>query len=143
MMVYDKINVKLRIDSNNQWFAVVVVKMGKRQAAVRFKIDTGCNALVLSHGTLERLGFSTENTNLLKLPGITGALASGDKHTFRKLGGVSLFLDDTRTIHICDAEAICHSTHETHDLMGTEVLRQFSGVMFNLVGSHMELVMPL
>jgi len=36
-------------------------------------------------------------------------------------------------VPICNASVICHTTQETNDLLGTEVLRQFSGVTFGLI----------
>jgi hypothetical protein len=97
--------------------------------------------VVLSHGTLERLGLSSDTANLSKLPDVSGALASGEKHKFKKLGGISLYLDPAQAIHICNTEAICHSTHETNDLLGTEAFKQFSGVAFNIAGDkYMELI---
>jgi len=132
--------LRLEVDSHNQWFVWAWVVVGKQKYQVRFKVDTGCNALVLSHSTLEGLGVSIKEADLLKLSPVSGKLASGDKHIFRKLGEVSLFQDKAQTSQICKADAICHSTKETHDLLGTEVLRQFSDVSFRLVGDmHMEL----
>ena len=134
------IKFSLTVDADNQWFVSAWVIIGSKKHRVDFKVDTGCNALVLSHRTLNKLGFSTKNTDLSKLPSLSGKLASGDKHTFRKLGAVSLCQDKAQTVQICKVDAICHSTHETHDLLGTEVLRQFSGVTFGLVGDrYMEL----
>ena len=112
---------RLEVDSYNQWFAWAWVVVGKHKNHVRFKVDTGCNSLVLSHSTLEGLGVSIKEADLLSLSPVSGKLASGDKHTFRKLGAVSLFQDKNKITQICKADAICHSTHETHDLLGTEV----------------------
>ena len=112
----------------------------KQKTLVKFKIDTGCNTLVLSHSTLKSLGYSAKQADLSKLPPVKAALASGEEHMFRKLGAVSLFRDDKQAIQICKADSICHSTHETNDLLGTEVLRQFSGVSFDLTANkYMEL----
>ena len=130
----------LRVDSHNQWFVSMWVFIGERKIFTRFKVDTGCNAMILSHSTLKSLGFSTKETDLSKLPLVVGRLASGDKHTFRKLGTISLCQDEKQTVQICQADAICHTTKETHDLLGTEVLRQFSGVTFGLADDkYMEL----
>ena len=132
--------LELTVDSNNQWFVPVWVSIGGKKYRVRFKVDTGCNSLVLSHSTLKNMGFSAIKTDLSKLPPVSGKLASGDEHTFVKLGTVSLCQDRKQAVQICKADAICHSTHETHDLLGTEVLRQFNGVIFSLVGDkYMEL----
>jgi len=139
MIQKDKINIRLQVDHNNQWFASIWVKIGTTTKLVRFKIDTGCNAVVLSHSTLESFGISTGTTSLSKLTTVPGTLASGVENIFKKLGKVSLY-KNKQALHICDIEAICHSTHETNDLLGTEVFRQFSGVLFNLVGDrYMEL----
>ena len=124
----------LRVDTHNQWFVSLWVCIGERRAYTEFKIDTGCNSLVLSHKTLNKLGLSTDNENLSKLISISGKLASGDTHTYKKLGAVLLFQDKGQTVQICKADAICHSTKETHDLLGTEVLRKFSNVSFGLNG---------
>ena len=116
------------------------VEFGNRKALVRFKIDTGCNSLVLSHKTLTALGYLASKDSLSKLPAVHGRLASGDAHTFRKLGQASLSIIQGPRMEICKVQAICHSTQETHDLLGTEVFRQFSSVSFNLVGDrYMEL----
>ena len=69
---------ELIVDAYNQWFVFMWVFLGGRKVFTRFKIDTGCNAVVLSHRTLNKLGFSTDETGLSKLPAISGALASGD-----------------------------------------------------------------
>jgi len=139
-MINNNIKFKLKIDPNNQWFVYAWVTMGNKKSRVEFKVDTGCNSLVISHRTLKNLGYSTKESDLSKLPGITGALASGDKHTFRKIGSVSLFQDKDNSVQICKADAVCHSTHETHDLLGTEIFRQFIGVNFCLTESkYMEL----
>jgi len=131
---------KLEIDSRNQWFVPLWVAIGGKGYRVLFKVDTGCNSLVLSHSTLKNMGFPAEEADLAKLPPMPGKLASGDIHTYRKLGAVSLYQNKGQTAQICRANAICHSTQQTHDLLGTEVFRQFSGVLFNLVGDrYMEL----
>jgi len=131
---------ELKVDGRNQWFVYVWVSIGEKKTYVEFKIDTGCNALVLSHSTLSDLGFSIKEADLAKLSPMSGKLASGDIHTYRKLGAVSLYQNKGQMAQICKVDAICHSTRETHDLLGTEVFRQFSGVSFNLVGDrHMEL----
>jgi hypothetical protein len=105
--------------------------------SVEFKIDTGCNSVVLSHKTLKRFGLA-EN-DLSKLPQITGIQASGENHPYRKLGAVSLH--QSKNTLICKTEAVCHATHETHDLIGTEVFMQFCKLAFNLSGNkYMELV---
>jgi len=132
LLIYDSLRIELEIDNNNQWFAFIWVELGKKRAMVRFKIDTGCNALVLSHKTLTALGYNTSKDKLSKLPSIHGKLASGDKHTFRQLGEVSLSIVQGQRMQICEVKAICHSTQETHDLLGTEVFKQFKGVSFIL-----------
>jgi hypothetical protein len=134
------IKLKLRIDSNHQWFVYTWLVAWGKKIRVEFKVDTGCNAMVLSHRTLKNLGYSTREAELSKLPAIAGVLASGDKHMFRKLGMVSLFQDKHQAVQICKTGAICHATHETNDLFGTEVLRQFNSVTFSLIGDpYMEL----
>jgi len=125
---------KMDIDQKNQWFVHIWVVINNRKYRVEFKVDTGCNSLVLSHSTLKSMGYSTDKAALSKLPPVDGKLASGDVHTYRKLGTVSLCQDKDQKIQICKDDAICHSTHETHDLLGTEVLRQFSDVTFGLIG---------
>jgi len=133
--------LKLRVDSNKQWFVSMWVVKGEMKYRVEFKVDNGCNALVLSHDTMKKLGFSIAPSDLGKLPDKTGRLASGEKHTFKNLGAVSLFRTGSQPAHVCNAEAICHATMETNDLLGTEVLNQFCGVNFWLTGNkYMELL---
>jgi len=123
---------KLTVDKNNQWFVSAWVVLNQRKTVARFKIDTGCNALVLSHSTLKSLGLSVKSTDLSKLPNETAKLASGETSSFKKLGAVSLYTDKPQSVLICNAQAICHATRATNDLMGTEVFSQFTGVNFNL-----------
>ncbi|MCL2388712.1 MAG: hypothetical protein FWC89_14370 [Defluviitaleaceae bacterium] len=135
------LRINLIVDKDNQWFARIWVVLGKRKEVVYFKIDTGCNAVVLSHDTLKRLGFATGSKALSNLPNITGTQVSGDKQVFKKLGTISLYRDREQSVHICDTQAICHAVHETNDLIGTEALRQFCGVNFNLTDKkYMELI---
>jgi len=129
--------IAIKIDNNNQWFATVLVKKGNHTAPVKFKIDTGCNAVILSHSTLESLGYSAKSEDLEKLPSVTGKQVSGDKQIFKDLGEIALYRNTTT--HICNGNAICHATHETNDLMGTEVFKQFTNVAFNLKEKYMEL----
>jgi hypothetical protein len=125
------------VDSHKQWFARIWVLIGKKAVLVEFKIDTGCNSVVLSRKTLGKFGL-TEN-DLAKLPITTGIQASGENHPYRKLGAVSLH--QSKTTPICKTEAVCHATHETHDLIGTEVFMQFCKLSFNLSGNkYMELL---
>jgi len=140
MMTGDIIKLNLSVDINNQWFVSVWVEMHGRKAVVRFKVDTGCNSVVLSHSTLKSLGISTSNANLSKLSDETAKLASGEKSSFKSLGAVSLSLDKVQSVPICNAKAICHATRKTNDLLGTEVFKQFASVAFNLAGDkYMEL----
>ena len=85
------IRVVLEVDNFNQWFSSLYVLFNGVYRSVRFKIDTGCNALVLSH-----------------------------------------FKDIGRNVPVCGADAVCHSTRQTNDLLGTEVLRQFTDISFKL-----------
>jgi len=123
-----------------QWFVCMWVHMAGRRGYVHFKVDTGCRALVLSHRTLDRLGYPTNQTDLFKLPSVPGIIASNEEHTFRKPGTVSLYKDDKQTAQICETEAICHPTWQTPDLPGTEVLDTFDSILFNTKGDrYMEL----
>ena len=136
-----RMKLELTTDRNNQWFVPVWVSVRGRKVLVRFKVDSGCNALVLSHRTLNKLGVPTDRGTLSKLPEIPGALASGATDTFNKLGEVSLYQDSEQTGHIGKFPAICHATRQTHDLLGTGVLGLFDGITINLKGSkYMELV---
>ena len=133
--------IKLSVDPYDQWFVRIVVSIGGKTSPVTFKVDNGCNSLVLSHDTLEKLGVSVDSSILKKLPSKIGRLASGEKHTFKELGTVSLFRADKQLTHICNAQAICHATRETRDLLGTEIFKQFTDVNFHLSGNkYMELL---
>lgn len=132
---------ELIVDENNQWFVFIWIELQGRITEVRFKVDTGCNAVVLSHGTLRRLGFSAKSEDLAKMPPETGRLASGEKSDFRSLGEISLHTDKSRAGHICDVNALCHATRKTNDLLGTAAFKQFFGVDFSLKGEkYMELL---
>ena len=133
----------LTIDHSNQWFISAWVHIAGRKANAHFKVDTGCNALILSHRTLKLLGITTDEAELSKLPQVSGELASGTKDIFRKLGMVSLYRDGGQALHIGKFPAMCHAGRQTHDLLGTEVFRQYAGVAFGLKGNkHMELIKP-
>ncbi|MCL2223769.1 MAG: retropepsin-like domain-containing protein [Defluviitaleaceae bacterium] len=132
--------LKLAVDPNNQWFVPVWVLLNGQMRQVMFKVDTGCDSVILSHSTLKRLNISTEFTDLSKLLGETGRLASGKKSEFKNLGAVSLYSGKNQLGHICDVRAMCHATRKTNDLLGTSVLKQFGNVNFNLAdGKYMEL----
>jgi len=131
--------ITLRTDPYEQWFASVLVTMHGRTSTVEFKVDTGCNSLVLSHSTLKKLGIPTETEKLNKLPDESVRLASGEKSPFKRLGEVALHHANGN--YICRAPAICHATRKTNDLMGTVVFRQFTGVNFSLAAAkYMELM---
>jgi hypothetical protein len=133
--------IKLSVDPYDQWFVRIVVSIAGKTAPVTFKVDNGCNSLVLSHDTLEKLGLSVDSSVLEKLPSKIGRLASGEKHTFKELGMVSLSRADKKLTPICNAQAICHATRETRDLLGTEVFKQFTDVNFRLSDDkYMELL---
>ena len=129
------IRIAMDIDQHNQWFISLFVLVNGVLKPVRFKIDTGCNALVLSHKTLQRLGKPTDTSTLSKLPELSGKLASGEKNIFKKLGNVTLFQDSKQSVQICNANVICHATKQTNNLLGTEVLHQFAGVSFRIKGN--------
>ena len=141
-MIAEKlIRIELSVDSNHQWFVTIWVSVQGRTKSVDFKVDTGCNALVLSHGTLRRLGFSVSESDLVKLQSISGKHADGEKSNYKNLGEVSLFSHENHEGHICDVQAICHAARKTNDLIGTAVLKQFCKVDFNLTGDkYMELL---
>jgi len=129
--------LELRVDPQNQWFVSVWVVLNGKKAIIEFKVDTGCNGgLVLSHKELKGLGYLTNHADFANLPNETGTLASGEKSIFKKLGAVSLYQVGKQPIHICNASAICHVTHETNNLIGTEVLRQFRDINFRLYGNR-------
>jgi len=135
-MEHKILRTKMRVDPHDQWFIYAWVLIGGRKLYVEFKVDTGCNSLVLSHKTLKKFGVNI--AELARLPSITGIQASGDIHDYKKLGTISLF--HNKTLHICDTEAVCHATRETHDLLGTKVFMKFCGLAFNLADErHMEL----
>ena len=134
------IRFDLFIDNNHQWFVDLWVALSGRMAQIRFKVDTGCNALVLSHNTLKKLGFFTGIENLAKLPAETGRLANGEISNFKNLGAILLFADKNQSTQICRVPAICHATRKTNDLLGTAVFKQFCKVDFNLTNDkYMEL----
>jgi hypothetical protein len=92
---------------------------------------------VLSRKTLTKFGLT--ESELINLPKTTGVQASGEHHPYLKLGTISLH--QSKNTPICKTEAVCHATHETHDLIGTEVFMKFCGVAFNLFGNkYMELI---
>jgi len=135
------IRLDLDVDENHQWFVTIQVLLQGREQSVRFKVDTGCNTLVLSHNTLRRLGISVSEPDMAKLQNITGKHADGEKSNYKGLGAVSLFSHENQVGHICDVPAICHASRKTNDLIGTAVLKQFCKVDFNLTGDkYMELV---
>jgi len=117
------------INSNNQWFVGLTVAIKDKQADIEFKVDTGCNCLLISHSTLKNLGISTSQTAIAKLPDTVG-LSVSEKIQLKQIGKISLFYGDT---HIGDFDAYCHATRETHDLLGATVFQAFIGAHFDLI----------
>ena len=95
--------MKIEMRAHNQWFASVWVVKSEKKAFIEFKVDNGCNGLVLNHKTLNALGVASSIEDLAKFPEETGTLASGEKTTFKKLGAVSLFMPGKKAVHICKA----------------------------------------
>ena len=58
--------IPVDIDIDNQVLSTLKVANGTKVADVRFKIDTGCNIVVLNHDTLKDLGFGVTQQSIRK-----------------------------------------------------------------------------
>ena len=123
--------IPISIDSKNQIFATLRVVLNKASIDVRFKIDTGCNVVLLSRSTLADLGFATSHDTLLKLPIVQASVGDGSKTNFRQAGLVALY---SGNLHISSVPVICHTTKNTRDLLGTSVLHKFSKYTIHVKG---------
>jgi hypothetical protein len=120
--------MKMRIDTRNQWFVIVKTVVGDMGIPVAYKVDTGCNGLILSHATLKQFGMSTTAKSLSKLK---SANASGIAEDIKlgEVGMATLYYDK---LLIGTFRAYCHPTRETHDLLGSPVLQAFEKVDIDL-----------
>jgi hypothetical protein len=118
----------MKIDKRNQWFVDITTVINNTDIVVAYKVDTGCNGLILSHATLKQFGISTTAESLANLK---SAAASGiaEDIKLRELGEVTLYYDK---LLIGTFRAYCHPTRETHDLLGSPVLQAFDKVGIDL-----------
>ena len=124
-----KIDILMNMSKSGQWLVDLIVKIGNKKVPVRFKLDTGCNGVALSHKTLRNFGISTDESTLSKLTDEVVMLASGERSDFKKLGKIAIYRGTSK---ICDTKAVCHIKNQTNNLLGTEVFNQFAQVRFIL-----------
>ena len=137
-MSQSKLSLPVLIDARGQILTTLRVAIGKSTADVYFKIDTGCNVVLLSHSSLEELGIQTSADALRKLPPVSATIGDGSMADFRIVGDVNLFSGKT---HICAVKAICHTTQKTRNLLGTSVLHKFSRYIVQVRGTtYLELI---
>ena len=118
--------IRMQIDKQNQWFTNISVVVDKRIAKTEFKIDTGCNCLLLSHITLQKLGLCA--SDIAKLPD-AAATSVSERIPLKRVGKVSLYYGKNL---IGTFDAHCHATRSTNDLLGSPILQKFKQVHFDL-----------
>jgi len=125
------LKIPIRIDANNQIFTTLTAIHNKTPIDVYFKIDNGCNAVIIRRNTLKSLGFDTSVQSLNKLPVVNAKLADGRVTNFRQVGEILLIHNNCR---ICTVPVICHLTRQTNDLLGTSVLHKFGSYTISTRG---------
>jgi hypothetical protein len=125
------LKIPIRIDASDQIFTTLTAVHKKMSVDVYFKIDNGCNAVIIRRNTLKSLGFDTSPQALGKLPEVNAKLADGRAVNFRQVGEIVLIHGNCR---ICSVPVICHLTRQTNDLLGTSVLHKFASYMINTRG---------
>jgi len=114
---------------NNQIFTDLTISANNKSISAEFKIDTGCNTVLLNHRVLNRLGIDTSKETLEKLPIARASIADGTTENYRHIGNIALY---TGNKHICDVPVICHTSKETRNLLGTTVLHLFNKYSFQV-----------
>ena len=115
------LNIEMRITQMREWRVSLDVRLRPDSACkpVDFKVDSGCNTVLLSHVSLKLLGMRTIQEELGRLPKKEANIATGEIRTFKSLGKVALSLGG---VSIGEFDAICHPTRQTKDLLGSNVL---------------------
>jgi predicted aspartyl protease len=126
-----RIFIPARIDSFGQILIELRVLTGNVVADVLFKMDNGCNSVMLNHKTLRNFGINTSPKALEKYPVIGANIVDGSDANFRQIGNFSISYGK---MHIATVPVICHAQRETRNLLGTSVLHKFSKYAVNVKG---------
>ncbi|MDR2167747.1 MAG: retroviral-like aspartic protease family protein [Clostridiales bacterium] len=119
----------IHIDNSGQILVTLTVAANNRSIDVDFKLDTGCNSVVLSRETLEKLGVKTDAATMSKRAPIEASVADGSVVSFRQAGNVNLY---SGRDGLGEIDVICHATHETRNLLGTSALHKFARYAINV-----------
>jgi hypothetical protein len=104
---------------------ILVAKKGDTSVLeVEFKIDNGCNIVLLNKDTLRDLGFDVTKEALSKLPNESASLAVGTVSNFKCVGMIVMATETKK--FICGVKVYCHANKTTRDLLGTSALHQFN-----------------
>jgi len=117
------LKIPIYIDKNGQELTTLITAAGDRAIKTLFKIDSGCNAVLMRRGALQALGFDTSEQALSKLPNVGASLSDGSTTAFKQVGEIVLIHG---TCRICTVPVICHATKDTRNLLGTSVLHKFA-----------------
>jgi hypothetical protein len=127
----ESLKIPVMIDAKNQVITTLNVAANNKQLDVVFKIDNGCNAVLMWRDSLKDLGFDVSQAALNKLPEIGATLGDGSVVNFRQIGEVVLIHKNCK---ICSVPVVCHTSKNTRNLLGTSVLHKFGSYMINTRG---------
>jgi predicted aspartyl protease len=125
------LQIPIRIDENGQELVTLITANGNVAIKTLFKIDSGCNAVLMRRGSLQALGFDTSEAALNKLPDVGASLSDGSTAAFKQVGEIVLIHGQCR---ICAVPVICHATKNTRNLLGTSVLHKFNSYKISTRG---------
>ena len=117
--------------SGGQFFVDLTVSANSKILEVDFKIDTGCNVVVLSRNTLKRFGIDVSQKALEKKKIPKTSIADNSMVHYRIVRNISLY---SGRIFICEVPVICHTTRQTNNLLGVGVLHKFEKYAIQLKG---------
>ncbi|MDR2168191.1 MAG: hypothetical protein LBE35_10145 [Clostridiales bacterium] len=118
-----KLKIPIIIDKqSNVIFVTLTVVINNKVADIPFKLDTGCNSVVLKHKTLQAFGIDTTSKAMRNKPSMPGRLADGTSSNFKQVGDIALYSNGNL---LAKTGVICHATQETNNLLGTSVLHRY------------------
>ena len=117
------LQIPIRIDENGQEWVTLITAAENKSIKTLFKIDSGCNVVLMRRSALQALGFDTSMVALSRLPDVGASLSDGSVASFKQVGEIALIHG---TCRICTVPVICHATKSTRNLLGTSVLHKFN-----------------
>jgi len=129
--IIDTLQIPIRIDGNGQELVTLITANENKSIRTLFKIDSGCNAVLMRRSALQALGFDTSEAALSKLPDVGASLSDGSTTAFKQVGEIILIHG---TCRICTVPVICHASKNTRNLLGTSVLHRFNSYKISTRG---------